>query len=233
MQVFSHESSEYPLYLIYNSIDTIRVKQRSAPPATTFRIPASSRSVFSWPEPTLPHVIEVTLPNSASHSDAILVDMDALGSRLVAGKVQLEVVAVGPTRMLRVSAISDKSVATNWSKYSLAGAGREGWAAAAAAVSGQMGAIRWVVKLRMGGVGISVIDSCADEILYSSFGGLRCEYIVSCSDWSIQVPKSVLISVCSVEIDYYLFSLKGFNVFQVVAGSLQVSFSLLCSLVMV
>ena len=216
------------LWQVHNLADTIRVQQRAVSGAPVLRVAAGARAVVCWPEPAQPRHLAVFLasagPAAAAAPPAAVVDMDAVGSVHAAGAARLAVVAVGPTRVLRVThAASPPDPPPSPPNPLLAaqdaGAGVGAGVtesppatAAEAAAALPAGTVRRVVRVRVGGVGVSVVDRDVEEVLYASAAGIRADYVLTGADWSLELlvaalqvtPLKCVCARACVRVDYPL-----------------------------
>jgi hypothetical protein len=211
------EDENYPTYRITNSSSVpINVSQRGT--NTGLELPPRTTAVFAWDQPLAERVVLVRVGQQAAYSGSVFkeIHLDRLARikpiALPSGLVGIEVLAAGPTRLLRVSdrlprasiASTHGALASRATPPGLAAA-----AAAAAAASGDGTASsadtdddeefgvdepetdELQVRAHLAGVGVSVVDG-ARELVYVSVEGLSLDFRRSPSVDKVKLVAALL-----------------------------------------
>ncbi len=182
----------------------LRVRQVAAPPDRFLMVPAKTSSVLCWDEPLLDKTVDV-IPTSANGTQTATngcgLDLSEGDSPRKAKKVrgtaglELEIVQRGPTKAIVVRYASANEPSKSNARSENIRDADTGGLNFGAEIDGDR-VVRSTVKFTLVGLGLSLIDTGMEEILYASLTGVKGVYVLGCEEESYEVWICVCVYVC-------------------------------------
>eukprot|EP00960_Hanusia_phi_P051532 760853-Hanusia_phi.AAC.10 len=169
--VLRKEKEDYPQYAVDNqtsrAIEYWQAIESASAKLTVHQLVPGQRAPLCWDRPHEAHVISMKLEGVKEN---VKVKMNKFATFQLAGGLQAEVFADGPTRSLRVREVSASSSLS-----------------CGASTKSEEEDVKYSFVVELAGVGISVIDAKLDEIMYGGLIDISTSYRVTRSDFEFEV----------------------------------------------